>query len=160
TTIIGAEEFITAWNRGARARDSFARQAFVELVQSLVFMSRVYVAHPVLPAPDARDFGDRPQLLQLLMTGGLLHPLQLGAEDEHAGRGGEEAALGDLQSWRGVRSFSQFIEQALSCDQTRVGGEGAYPLASRLRSWAEFQAGNVRMAGHHADRIVTADGIE
>src|SRR5262249_14879943 len=160
TTIIGAEEFITAWNRGARARDSFAQQAFVELIQSLVFMSRVYVAHPVLPHPDARDFGDRPQLLQLLMAAGLLHPLQLGVEEEGAVREGEDAALRDLQSWQGIHSFSQFIEQALLCDQVQIGGVGTYPLASRLRSWAEFQGAAVRVAGHHAHRIGTKDGIE
>src|SRR6059058_5533813 len=89
TTIIGAEEFITAWNRGARPRASFARQAFVELIQSLVFMSRVYVAHPVVPTPDARDFGDRPRLLRLLMAAGLLHPLQFSADEESAVREGE-----------------------------------------------------------------------
>lgn len=36
TTILGAEEYITAENNFARPDDPFARQAFVELVQSLI----------------------------------------------------------------------------------------------------------------------------
>jgi hypothetical protein len=46
TTVIGAEDFIRSANAKKATSDPFARQCFVEVVQSLIFMSQVYVAHP------------------------------------------------------------------------------------------------------------------
>ena len=51
TSLIGAEEFILAQNNRRALGDPFGRQCFVEIIQSLIFMSRVYVAHPTLPTP-------------------------------------------------------------------------------------------------------------
>lgn len=159
TTIIGAEEFITAQNRSMPPGDPFARQSFVELVQSLIFMSRVYVAHPTSASPTPQDFGSRPRLLGALMGAGLLHPLRLTDEQWRAAQTAEHLALTELQSWRGYQSLSRFLEQALLCDGVQPGTRNS--LSARLHGWAMFQATNVRRtAGHHVDRISTKDGIE
>jgi hypothetical protein len=159
TSIIGAEEFITAQNRAAAPRDPFARQCFVEVVQSLIFMSRVYVAHPVEPQPAAADFGARPRLLQELVSAGLLHLLQLDPSEVDAAQRAEGAAVEDLQSWQGNRSLATFIEQALACDDALAGTRNS--LAARMWGWATFQAANVRQADdHHLARVTTSDGIE
>jgi hypothetical protein len=77
TTIIGAEEFILAQNRGIKPQNPFARQCFVELIQSIVFMSKMLVPHPTLADPREADFGERPRLLRTLMSAGLVEPLRL-----------------------------------------------------------------------------------
>ncbi|MFD9744115.1 hypothetical protein ACFWX5_11325 [[Kitasatospora] papulosa] len=74
TSLISAEEFLLSQNRREAPEDPFARQCFVEIVQSLIFMSEVYVAHPVLHTPSPQDFGDRPYLLRALVDSGLLRP--------------------------------------------------------------------------------------
>ena len=121
TSIIGADDFVAAQNRRAQPGDPFARQAFVELIQSLIFMNRVWVAHPVLTRPTAADFGTRPLLLRALAEAELLHPLHLDADESQAARTAEESALQDLQSWQGSRALGQFIEQALTCDDAMPG---------------------------------------
>ncbi|SCE88784.1 hypothetical protein GA0074695_1908 [Micromonospora viridifaciens] len=158
TSIISAEDFVVAQNRCSRPGDPFARQAFVELIQSLIFMERVWVAHPVLARPSAGDFGDKPYLLRALVDAGLLHPLRLDADESSLAREAEEAALHDLQSWRGNRVLGQFIEQAITCDDALRGTRNS--LSKRIRGWCAFQAANVRVVGHHADRIGTSDGVE
>ncbi|WFE34135.1 hypothetical protein [Micromonospora sp. WMMD975] len=158
TSIIGADDFVSAQNRHGQPGDPFARQAFVELIQSLIFMKRVWVAHPVLAQPTAADFGTKPLLLRALAEAELLHPLQLDADESQAARTAEESALQDLQSWQGSRALGQFIEQALACDDAMPGTRNS--LSRRIHGWSTFQAAHVRVAGHHADRIATSDGVE
>ncbi|MDG9678167.1 hypothetical protein [Micromonospora sp. DH14] len=158
TSIIGAEDFIAAQNRRAQPGDPFARQAFVELIQSLIFMNRVWVAHPVRARPTTADFGARPLLLRALVEADLLHPLQLDVNESRVARTAEESALQDLQSWQGGRALGQFVEQALACDDAMPGTRNS--LSKRIHSWSTFQATDVRVAGHHTDRIGTADGVE
>lgn len=158
TSIISAEDFVVAQNRGTRPDDPFARQAFVELIQSLIFMDRVWVAHPVLDRPSAADFGARPYLLRALADVGLLHPLQLDDDETNRMRDAEETALHELQSWRGNQVLGQFIGQAVTCDDALPDSRNS--LSKRIHGWCAFQAANVRVAGHHTDRITTSDGVE
>lgn len=159
TSLIGAEEFITAQNRRVPPAEPFARQSFVELIQSLIFMSNLYVAHPTLANPVMSDFGSQPRLLRELCDAGLLRPLRLSDDQWRTAREAEEAALDDLQSPHGYRSLSRFIEQALLCDRAQEGTRNS--LSDRLRRWANFQAASVwHVAGHHTDRIATKDGVE
>lgn len=157
TSIVGAEEYITAENGSLRPGDPFARQAFVELVQSMIFMSRVFVPHPTTATPTVADFGAQPQLLRALAEEGLVHPLHLDAKALSVAADAEQSALADLQSRQGNQSLSRFIEQALICDGIRFGTR--IPLSARIRGWAAYQAANVRQT-HHTDRIATRDGIE
>ncbi len=64
TSIIGAENFILSQNQGTAPEDPFARQCFVELIQSLIFMSAVFVAHPMLPDPRPEDYGEQPRFCE------------------------------------------------------------------------------------------------
>ncbi|AXI76817.1 hypothetical protein [Peterkaempfera bronchialis] len=159
TSLISAEDFLLSQNRSAPPKDPFARQCFVEVVQSLIFMSAVHVAHPVLLAPQAADFGDRPLLLRELMRTGLLQPLRLDAEQQASAERLESSAIHDLQSVHGVTSMARFVEQTFACDRASVGGQQA--LSRRIRDWSGFQEGQVRStAGHHTERIPTRDGVE
>ncbi|GAA1959242.1 hypothetical protein [Kitasatospora viridis] len=159
TSLISAEDFLASQNRSTEPLDPFARQCFVEVVQSLLFMSNVYVAHPVLHAPRAGDFGDRPLLLQALMRAGLIHPLRLDGEQQRSAARLEAAAVRDLQSVHGVTSMARFVEQAFVCDEASAGRQAA--LSTRIREWSSFQERQVRStAGHHRDRIPTRDGVE
>jgi len=158
TTVIGAEEFIRASNKFTEPGDPFARQSFVELVQSLIFMSRVLVAHPTLSTPRPEDFGRRPWLLQTLMSAGLVQPLQLDSVATPRAADLEQQTLADLQSWQGNKALAQFIEQTLVCDREQVGTHNS--LSARIRGWAQFQAGQIRSADGHRVRIDTTDGIE
>ncbi|MFF0722077.1 hypothetical protein [Micromonospora sp. NPDC003816] len=130
----------------------------MELIQSLIFMERVWVAHPVLARPSAADFGGKPHLLRALADAGLLHPLQLGDAETSRVRGAEEEALDELQSRRGNQVLGQFIEQAIACDDAIPGVRNS--LSKRIHGWCAFQAAHVRVEGHHTDRIGTADGVE
>lgn len=159
TSVIGAEDYVVSQNHRTRPADPFARQCFAELVQSLIFMTRVLVAHPTLPSPRDVDFGERPRLLRSLMRAGLLYPLRLEEDAQLAGAATlEDEALHDLKSWQGSRSVIRFIEQAIACDS--VAADRAPAMATRIRNWSSFQAEKVRVAGHHRDRITTSDGIE
>ncbi|MER7007737.1 hypothetical protein ABT297_32495 [Dactylosporangium sp. NPDC000555] len=159
TTIIGAEEFILAQNRGAKPLDPFARQCFVELIQSIVFMSKVVVPHPTLADPREVDFGERPRLLRSLMSAGLIEPLHLNPAQWDEALAIEQSALARLQSGTGTRSVIAFIEQTLKVDD-QLRSRPRNDLSHRIRGWADFQAGHVRIPGHHQDRINTSDGIE
>jgi hypothetical protein len=159
TSLISAEDFVLSQNRGRSADDPFARQCFVEIVQSLIFMSRVYVAHPVLYEPSPTDFGERPLLLRALMRAGLLHPLKLDTARRTVARALEDTALVDLRSAHGLTSMVRFADQLLLCDQASSGRQT--PLSARLGEWCAFQEREVRLAaGNHTDRIPTRDGIE
>lgn len=50
-SLISAGRFLLSQNRREVPEGPFARQAFVESAQSSIFISQVYVAHPVLHAP-------------------------------------------------------------------------------------------------------------
>lgn len=159
TSLISAEEFILSRNRGGSAEDPFARQCFVEVVQSIIFMSKVFVLHPVLSDPRQEDFGARPLLLRRLMEAGLLKPLVLDREQRAQADRFESAMIQDLQSRHGLDSTLRFVDQASLCDQ--AAGEGQESLSVRLRSWCSFHDRQVRSApGHHATRIPTTDGVE
>lgn len=158
TSIIGAEDFIVSQNRGARPEDPFARQCFVELVQSLIFMPKVYVPHPTLADPRTEDFGRQPWLLQSLMRAELVHPLQLTEQQWSAAQSLESVMLHDLKSPQGTRSLLQFIDQALICDGSQLAHSNS--LSTRIRGWSKFQARAVRIPGNHVERIDTQDGIE
>lgn len=157
TSLISAEEYLTSQNQRTRPRDPFARQCFVELVQTLIFIDDVYVVHPLLAAPAATDFGSRPHLLQALVQRGMLRPLRLTETQWSAVQDAEGEAAADLKSPIGSRSVVQFVEQALICDRTPGS---PMSLSDRLRRWTDFQRGNVRVAGHHQARIDTSDGVE
>ncbi|MEE4541384.1 hypothetical protein V2S66_05310 [Streptomyces sp. V4-01] len=159
TSLISAEEFLLSQNRRGTPEDPFARQCFVEVVQSLIFMSRVYVAHPVLHTPSPQDFGGRPHLLRVLIDSGLLRPLRLDPAQQHAAADLEASAVHDLQTVHGLTSMARFVEQAFVCDTASAGGQPA--LSSRIRDWSAFQEQQVRrVAGHHGERIATSDGVE
>ncbi|NED12582.1 hypothetical protein [Streptomyces sp. SID9124] len=159
TSLISAEEFLLSQNRREAPEDPFARQCFVEVVQSLIFMSQVYVAHPVLHAPGPQDFGERPYLLRALVGSGLMRPLNLDPAQQEAATALEASAVHDLQTVHGLTSMARFVEQAFVCDTASAGGQDA--LSSRIRDWSAFQEREVRrVAGHHAQRISTRDGVE
>ncbi|MDH6630448.1 hypothetical protein M2271_008308 [Streptomyces sp. LBL] len=159
TSFISAEDFLLAQNRAAQPDDPFARQCFVEIVQSLIFMSRVYVAHPVLSNPRTEDFGERPLLLRELMREGLTRTLQADNDQQQRAADLVETALHDLESVHGITSMARFVEQAFTIDHASAGSQTA--LSTRLRDWSTFQERKVRSTtGHHSDRIPTRDGVE
>lgn len=159
TSLISAEEFLLSQKRRAEPGDPFARQCFVEVVQSLIFMSKVYVAHPLRPEPAPSDFGDKPLLLRQLMGAGLLQPLRLSPSEQQAAAQLEAASVRDLKSPHGITSMARFVEQAFVCDEASAGRQPA--LSARIRGWSAFQEHQVRHAlGHHGDRIPTQDGVE
>lgn len=159
TSLISAEDFLLAVNRRSASEDPFARQCFVEVIQSLILMSRVYVAHPVLLSPAAEDFGGRPLLLRSLVRAGLLHPLCIDAAAAQLTQQLEDGAVRDLNSGCGLDSLTRFIRQTSSIDQINSSQQPA--LLARIRDWSEFQKREVHnVSGHHAARIPTRDGVE
>jgi hypothetical protein len=159
TSFISAEDFLLAQNRAGQPDDPFARQCFVEIVQSLIFMSRVHVAHPVLANPRPEDFGERPLLLRELMRAGLTRALQADAEQQRRTADLVDTALHDLESVHGITSMARFVEQAFTIDRASAGAQTS--LSSRLMGWSAFQERQVRnTSGHHSDRIPTQDGVE
>ncbi|WP_328338976.1 hypothetical protein [Streptomyces violaceus] len=130
TSFISAEDFLLAQNRAAQPDDPFARQCFVEIVQSLIFMSRAYVAHPVLSNPRPEDFGERPLLLRELMRAGLAHTLQADRDQQQRAADLVDTALRDLESVHGITSMARFVEQAFTIDRTNAGSQTA--LSTRL----------------------------
>lgn len=112
TSLIGAEDFILAQNNHRPLADPFARQCFVEIIQSLIYMPRVYVAHPTLARPSDADFGEQPLLLRSLVSRGLGTALQFDEPTWHAAESLEAAALRDLQSADGLNSVVRFVGQA------------------------------------------------
>jgi hypothetical protein len=158
TSLIGAEEFILAQNNRRPIGDPFGRQCFVEIIQSLIFMSRIYVAHPILAVPRDIDFGEQPRLLRALLSKGLVTALHLDKSSWDTAKTLEAAALRDLQSPDGISSVMQFISQAQLCDEAHSRSDS---LSARVRGWSEFQAAQVYgIPGHHGARIQTSDGIE
>ena len=109
TSVIGAEDFILAQNNHRPLEDPFARQCFVEIIQSLIYMPRVYVAHPTLARPSDADFGEQPLLLRSLVSSGLVTALQFDEPTWHAAESLEAAVLRDLQSADGLNSVVRFV---------------------------------------------------
>lgn len=158
TSLIGAEEFILARNNGRSLADPFGRQCFVEIIQSLIFMSKVYVVHPILATPRDIDFGEQPRLLRALLSKGLITALQFNESSWNAAQVLESAALRDLQSPDGINSVIRFISQAQLCDQANARADS---LSARVQGWSQFQEAQVHgISGHHGARIQTTDGIE
>jgi hypothetical protein len=158
TSLIGAEEFVLAQNNRRPLGDPFGRQCFVEIIQSLIFMSRVYVAHPALATPRDDDFGQQPRLLRALLSRGLVTALRLDDSSWRTAQVLEAAALHDLQSADGFSSVVQFVGQARLCDEANSRADS---LSERIRGWSQFQEATVRgVPGHHIARIQTSDGIE
>lgn len=158
-SLISAEDFLVSQNRHMRPGDPFARQCFVEIIQSLIFMSNVYVSHPLLYTPEPEDFGQRPLLLRALMAAGLLSPLHLDSTQQAASQGLERRAVRDLQGANGIKSMARFVDQAFAIDQSTAGQQDG--LSERLRAWGAFQHREVKIAtGHHRERIPTRDGVE
>ena len=157
TTIIGAEDFILSQNRDSEPEDPFARQCFVELIQSLIFMSNVFVAHPTMLSPSEDDFGARPRLLRSLMSAGILTPLRL-RNGDGANAVAESEALRILRGPEGTHSIVEFVRQAAALDDYASTPSGS--LGRRIVDWSDFQDRNVRTSGNHEQRISTSDGIE
>lgn len=158
TTVIGADNFVLSQNRRDQPADPFSRQCFVELVQSLIFMSDVFVAHPTLTAPKANDFGERPVLLQSLIRAGLLRPLSLTTAQLAAATTLEESNLDILRSRSGTQEVLSFVNQIVEVDALQPAGQKT--MTARVKDWLEFQTENVLTAGHHRSRVPTHDGIE
>lgn len=158
TSLIGAEDFILAQNNHRPLGDPFARQCFVEIIQSLIYMPSVYVAHPTLARPSDADFGEQPLLLRSLVSRGLVTALQFDEPTWRAAESLEAAALRDLQSADGLNSVVRFVGQARLCDEAN---SNANSLSERVRGWSAFQEAKVvGISGHHSARIQTSDGVE
>lgn len=159
TSLISAEDYLVSQNRHARPGDPFARQCFVEIIQSLIFMSHVYVSHPLLFTPAAGDFGERPLLLRSLMAASLLAPLRLNDDQRTSAQLFERREIAELKGANGIKSMARFVDQALAIDRSAAGRQDG--LSERLRTWGTFQHREVKIAtGHHRERIPTRDGVE
>ncbi|MEO3858004.1 hypothetical protein [Acrocarpospora sp. B8E8] len=155
STFISAQEFITAQNRGERSRDPFARQAYVELVQSLIFQPAVRVIHPVHLSPAPEQFGEEPYLLRRLLELGLVTPVQVLAGSVQQLASAESEVLGTLQT-RGVEAMLSFLRSMDACDQ-EVEASGNIGLRKRILQWNDFHQSQLP---HHLVRVPTSDGIE
>jgi hypothetical protein len=155
STFISAQEFITAQNRGERSRDPFARQAYVELVQSLIFQPAVRVIHPVHLSPAPEQFGEEPYLLRRLLELGLVTPVQVLADSMQRLASAESEVLDTLQT-RGVEAMLLFLRSMDVCDE-EVEGAGDTGLRKRILQWNEFHQTQIP---HHLTRVPTSDGIE
>jgi hypothetical protein len=155
STFISAQEFITSQNRGERSRDPFARQAYVELVQSLIFQPAVRVIHPVYLTPTPEQFGDEPYLLRRLLEIGLVAPVQVPAQSVDRLASAETEVLGTLQT-RGVEAMLMFLRSMDACDQ-EAEASGNTGLRRRILQWTYFHQTQIP---HHLARVPTRDGIE
>lgn len=160
TAFISAQEFVSAQNQHKEPEDPFARQCFVEIVQSLIFQPTIWVLHPTLPSPTPSDFGSEPFLLQELFRASVVLPLRLAGTETRQLRAAEELALDQLET-KGVETLLRFVHELVECDNEQRELRRGVPLGDRLVGWAAFQARRVRHApGHHSVRIHTPDGIE
>jgi hypothetical protein len=155
STFISAQEFITAQNRGERSRDPFARQSYVELVQSLIFQPAVRVIHPVHLTPASEQFGDEPYLLRRLLELGLVTPVQVFADSVQRLAAAETEVLSTLQT-RGVDAMLSFLRSMDACDQ-EAEAAGNIGLRKRILQWNDFHQTQIP---HHLVRVPTSDGIE
>jgi len=155
STFISAQEFIAAQNRGERSRDPFARQSYVELVQSLIFQPAVRVIHPIHLNPQPEHFGEEPYLLRRLLDLGLVSPVQFFDDAVRRLEEAESAALSTLQM-RGVKALLSYLQSMEACDR-EAEASGEVGLRERLLQWNNFHQSQI---AHHLTRVPTADGIE
>jgi hypothetical protein len=156
TTVIGAQEYLTSRNNSRPTEDPFARECFVEMVQTLIFNSQVQVAHPVLVDPRAVDFGEHPHLLRALFARGLIRPLRLPAGGNSRLANKQSNIVQQLEQ-DGVQLLFDYIEQARRCD----AAPNVTSIADRIKTWSSFQNKRIRTTvRHHPARIPTRDGIE
>ncbi|MZF84277.1 hypothetical protein [Streptomyces sp. SID5643] len=155
STFISAQEFITAQNRGERSPDPFARQSYVELVQSLIFQPAVRVIHPVHLNPTSQQFGDEPYLLRRLLELRLVTPVQVSADSMQHLAAAESDVLTTLQT-RGVDAMLSFLRSMEDCDH-EAEAAGRPGLRRRILQWNDFHQTQIP---HHLVRVPTTDGIE
>lgn len=155
STFISAQEFITAQNHGERSRDPFARQAYVELVQSLIFQPAVRVIHPVNLTATPDQFGEEPYLLRRMFELGLVTPVHVAPDSVPRLNVAESDALRTLQT-RGVPALLAFLRSMDACDQ-EAEATGNVGLRQRIQQWTDFHQSQIP---HHLVRVPTADGIE
>lgn len=155
STFISAQEFITAQNRGERSKDPFARQSYVELVQSLILQPAVRVIHPLHLRPTSGQFGDEPYLLRRLLDLGLVAPVQVVPDSEQRLVAAESDVLRTLQT-QGVEALLTFLHSMDACDR-EAEATGNAGLRRRILQWNDFHQTQIP---HHLVRVPTADGIE
>lgn len=155
STFISAQEFITAQNRGERSKDPFARQSYVELVQSLILQPAVRVIHPLHLRPTSGQFGDEPYLLRRLLDLGLVAPVQVVPDSEQRLVAAESDVLRTLQT-QGVEALLTFLHSMDACDR-EAEATGNAGLRRRILQWNDFHQTQIP---HHLARVPTADGIE
>jgi hypothetical protein len=155
STFISAQEFITSQNHGERSRDPFARQAYVELVQSLIFQPAVRVIHPVYLNPMPEQFGEEPYLLRRLLDIGLVTPIQVMPDSVQRLAAAESEVLRTLQT-RGVEALLSFRRSMDACDQ-EAEASGNTGLRKRILQWNSFHESQIP---YHLVRVPTPDGIE
>jgi len=155
STFISAQEFITAQNRGERSRDPFARQSYVELVQSLILQPAVRVIHPIHLSPTAEQFGEEPYLLRRLLDLGLVTPVHVLPDAVQRLDTAESGVLRTLQT-RGVDALLSFLHSMDACDR-EAEASGSAGLRRRILQWNDFHQSQIP---HHLVRVPTADGIE
>lgn len=155
STFISAQEFISAQNRGERSRDPFARQSYVELVQSLILQPAVRVIHPIEMRPTPEQFGDEPYLLRRLLELGLVTPVQIMPDSEALLSNAESEVLRVLKT-RGAKALINFSQLMDACDQ-EVEASGNPSLRKRILQWNDFHQTQIP---YHLVRVPTADGIE
>ena len=156
TAVIGAQEYLLSHNHRRSPQDPFARECFIGVVQTVIFNTAVYVAHPTSTQPKAEDFGAEPRLLRRLLAQGLVRPLRLTADQGKIAADNDDHTLG-LLGTEGPMVLRDYIELT-----RRYGGSaGAQTVADRIKAWSAFQQREVRRtARHHEARVPTADGIE
>lgn len=153
TAVIGAQEYMLSHNHRRRPRDPFARECFIGVVQTLIFNTAVFVAHPTSTAPRADDFGDKPTLLRRLLAHGLIRPLRLTGDQDRVAAD-EEGHMLRLLGTEGPMVLRDYIELTRFCDDST----GAPSIADQIKAWCVFQQRDVRR--HHEVRVPTVDGVE
>lgn len=144
TSIISAQDYIVAQNRGCEPRDPFARDSYSEIVQTLTYNSNIFIAHPTKLKPSPADFGSDPALLAELMTLGIVKPLQLQIGID---RQLDEVISRTLET-EGVPILLSYIDATLSID-----ADTGISFAAKLQEWTEFQRTHVQTPGSHFHRV-------
>lgn len=154
TSVISAEEYIVASNERRPADDPFARQAFVELTQSVIFQPLIYVVHPLSERPSISDFGQHPRLLQAMFETGLAQPFVTGRQSDVLAADARD--LGSRLQIAGIRPLLAFIDKTAEID-----ANSRAPMMDRYRAWTRYQRSVVQPdTASHLARIPTGDGIE
>ncbi|WP_155848809.1 hypothetical protein [Amycolatopsis vancoresmycina] len=155
STFISAQEFICAQNRGERSLDPFARQSYIELVQSIIFQPAVSVIHPVNLDPRPHDFGEEPYLLRRLFELGVVSPVRVHAGSVRRLADAEADVLVTLQT-KGIAAMLSYLNSMETCDR-ETEAAGGLGLRRRILQWNQFHQSQIP---HHLVRVPTKDGIE